>query len=179
MDKILIVVDMQNDFIDFEKGALGSIPAQNIVPAVVEKVKNFDGRVYFTRDTHYENYSQTLEGEKLPIPHCIKGTWGWEICDELKPYADKIINKDTFGFTDWEYLLRVNLDKKNYAPDEIEICGLCTDICVISNALILRATYPNTKIVINEALCAGSDVVGHVAALKTMERCQIDVIKAF
>ena len=175
MDKILIVVDMQNDFIDFEKGALGSIPAQNIVPAVVEKVKNFDGRVYFTRDTHYENYSQTLEGEKLPIPHCIKGTCGWEICDELKPYADKIINKNTFGFTDWEYLLRVNLDKKNYAPDEIEICGLCTDICVISTALLLRAQFPNLHIYCYKDCCAGTSKEAHEAALKIMKSCQIDI----
>ena len=172
MDKVLIIIDMQNDFIT---GALGTPEAKRIVPKVVDYLNNYEGKVIFTRDTHYKNYLNTLEGTKLPITHCIRDTWGWEICDELKPYAEKIINKETFGFSDWEYLLNVNTTRKT-APDEIAICGLCTDICVISNALILRAAYPNVRIYVHKDMCAGVTPELHEQALEVMKSCQIDVI---
>ena len=124
--KFLIVVDMQNDF---TTGSLGSAHAAAIIPNVVEKVKAFPGNVIFTRDTHGDNYMQTQEGKKLPVVHCIKGSDGWQICDELKPYVDHVVDKVTFGSVTLPHIL-----SKQGAPiEEIELCGLCTDICVISN----------------------------------------------
>ena len=119
---------MQNDFIT---GSLGSELAKKIVPDVVEKVKSFDGKVIFTRDTHFDDYMNTQEGRKLPVLHCMKDTDGWQICDELKPYADVVIDKITFGSVDLPKML-CDYDEK---IEEIELCGLCTDICVISNAI--------------------------------------------
>ena len=119
--KYLIVVDMQVDFIS---GSLGSEMAKAIVPLVVEKVKNFDGKIIFTRDTHFENYLTTQEGKNLPVEHCIKGTSGWEICDELKPYATTVIDKVTFGSVDLPNVIKA----ENEDVDEIELCGLCPDI---------------------------------------------------
>ena len=175
MRKILIVVDMQNDFVS---GSLGSPEAQAIVPNVVEKVKSWDGEVVFTRDTHYDSYMDTLEGQKLPVPHCIVNTDGWHIIDELRDYACNrypdivckgIINKTTFGCEDWAHMY-FGLEY------EFELCGLCTDICVISNALALRMFYPNTKITVDASCCAGVTPEKHAAALEVMKSCQIDVI---
>ena len=167
--KYLIVVDMQVDFIT---GSLGSKLAEAIVPNVVQKVKNYDGKVIFTRDTHFEDYMNTQEGKKLPVEHCIKNTDGWQICDELKAYSEVVVDKITFGSVDLPQLL------KNYgeAIDEIELCGLCTDICVISNAMILKAAFPEVKILIDSNCCAGVSVESHNTALNAMKAVQIEVI---
>lgn len=171
MKKILIVVDMQNDFIT---GVLGSAEAQAIVPNVVEKVKNWDGLMVFTRDTHFPDYMETLEGQKLPVPHCIYQTEGWSIIDELKNVVHPstlVIDKFTFGFEDWRKTLG------DFGVDaEFELCGLCTDICVVSNALALRMFYPNSKITVDASCCAGVTPEKHKAALEVMKSCQIEVI---
>ena len=167
--KYLIVVDMQKDFIT---GSLGSEDAQKIVPYVVEKVKAFDGKVVFTRDTHFADYLKTQEGRKLPVQHCIKDTDGWQICDELMPYVEDVVDKITFGSVDLPGIL------KDYGDeiDEIELCGLCTDICVISNAMILKSTFPETKIVVDSKCCAGVSVESHNIALDAMKAVQIEVL---
>ena len=167
--KYLIVVDMQNDFIT---GSLGSELANKIVPDVVEKVKKFTGKVIFTRDTHFVDYMQTQEGNKLPVQHCIKDTDGWQICDELKSYANDVVDKITFGSIDLPGIL------KDYGDeiDEIELCGLCTDICVISNAMILKASFPETKIVVDGKCCAGVSVESHKTALEAMKAVQIEIL---
>jgi len=167
--KYLIVVDMQNDFIT---GSLGSEHAEKIVPDVVKKVKNFAGKVIFTRDTHFADYMQTQEGKKLPVQHCIKDTDGWQICDELKDYANDVVDKITFGSIDLPGML------KDYGDeiDEIELCGLCTDICVISNAMILKANFPETKIIIDGKCCAGVSAESHKTALEAMKAVQIEII---
>lgn len=166
--KYLIVVDMQVDFIT---GSLGSDLATAIVPNVVEKVKNFDGKVIFTRDTHFEDYMQTQEGTKLPVPHCIKDTDGWQICNELQPYVETVIDKVTFGSVDLPNML------KDFGEpiDEIEICGLCTDICVISNAMILKAAFPEVKITVDAFCSAGVTVESHNTALNAMKAVQIEI----
>lgn len=172
MRKILIVVDIQNDFVS---GALGTPEAQAIVPNVVEKIKTYsEYDIIYTKDTHYPYYLQTLEGKKLPIEHCIEGSHGWELIPELgDPFA--CVCKNTFGFDGWaehfEYIM-----KKEHYEVEFEIIGLCSDICVISNALILRALYPNNKITVDASCCAGVTPEKHSAALEVMKSCQIDVI---
>lgn len=163
--KYLIVVDMQVDFIT---GSLGSKLAEAIVPNVVEKVKNYDGKVIFTRDTHFADYMQTQEGKKLPVEHCIKDTDGWQICDELKPYVNEVVDKITFGSVDLPQIIT--------DADEIELCGLCTDICVISNAMILKATYPEVNIIVDSNCCAGVSTESHNTALDAMKAVQIDII---
>lgn len=167
--KYLIVVDMQNDFIT---GSLGSKLAEAIVPNVVEKVKNYEGTVIFTRDTHFSDYMDTQEGKNLPVKHCIKDTTGWEICNELKPYANKVIDKITFGSVDLPDVIKAYGEQ----IEEIELCGLCTDICVISNAMILKATFPEVKIVVDSNCCAGVTEESHQTALNAMKAVQIDVI---
>lgn len=187
MNKLLIVVDMQNDFID---GSLGTPEAQAIVPRVVEKVKNIDKEntlILFTKDTHYDNYLDTLEGTMLPVKHCIENTPGWCINKEISSVVDKtpgymkyssykIINsriyKNTFGSDD----LRDFLVEHAKDIEEIEFCGLCTDVCVISNVLMARQTLPNATIVIDASCCAGVTPEKHKAALEVMKSCQIDVI---
>ena len=166
--KYLIVVDMQNDFIT---GTLGSEIAKEIVPNVVEKVKNFDGKVIFTRDTHYDEYMQTQEGKNLPIKHCIKDTDGWQICDELKPYVNEVVDKITFGSINLPKIL----EDYNEEIEKIELCGLCTDICVISNAVILKAAFPEVKIEVDSNCCAGVSVESHNTALNAMKAVQIAV----
>lgn len=165
MKKTLIVVDMQNDFIDM---ALGTKEALSIVPKVKEKieeyVKNGDEIIY-TRDTHSENYLDTNEGKHLPVAHCIKGTKGWEIADGLYVEGSKIIDKPNFGWKNW--------DKETL--EEVELVGLCTDICVVSNALIIKATHPEIKVSVDSECCAGVTPESHLAALKTMAMCQIEV----
>ena len=167
--KYLIVVDMQNDFIT---GSLGSKLAEKIVPDVVEKVKNFSGKVIFTKDTHFADYLNTQEGKKLPVQHCIKDTDGWQICDELKPYVNDVVDKVTFGSVDLPKIL------KDYGEkiEEIELCGLCTDICVISNAMILKASFPETKIIVDGKCCAGVSVESHKTALEAMKAVQIEIL---
>lgn len=166
MKKTLIVIDMQNDFIDM---ALGTKEAVAIVPKVKEKiqeyVKNGD-EIVFTRDTHGENYLQTPEGKKLPVEHCIKGTKGWQIAEGLYIEGCKIIDKPNFGWPHWneEHL------------EDVEIIGLCTDICVVSNALIIKATFPDVNVKVDSNCCAGVTVETHEAALKTMAMCQIEIV---
>lgn len=167
--KYLIVVDMQKDFIT---GSLGSKQAEDIVPSVSEKVKKFEGKVIFTRDTHFADYMSTQEGRKLPVEHCIKDTEGWQICDELKNYANEVVDKITFGSIELPKIL------KDYGEDieEIELCGLCTDICVISNAMILKASFPETKITVDSKCCAGVSIESHNMALDAMRAVQIEVL---
>ena len=167
--KFLIVVDMQNDFIT---GSLGSELAKAIVPNVVEKVKNYSGTIIFTRDTHYSDYLSTQEGKNLPVEHCIKDTIGWEICEELKPYLTKVVDKITFGSIDLPAVI------KGYGEEieEIELCGLCTDICVISNAMLLKATFPEVKIKVDASCSAGVTVESHNTALNAMKSVQIEVV---
>ena len=166
MNKILIVVDMQNDFVS---GSLGTAEARDIVTNVRTKLDSFDGDVIFTRDTHNEDYLKTNEGKHLPVEHCIKGSWGWEIIDELKPYVKKVIDKPTFGSTELVEYLKT----KNY--DSFELCGLCTDICVVSNALLIKANLYEAKVSVDSTCCAGVTVNSHNSALETMKMCQIEV----
>ncbi len=168
--KYLIVVDMQNDF---TIGSLGSAHAAAIIPNVVDKVKAFSGTVIFTRDTHGNDYMQTQEGKKLPVEHCIKDTRGWEICDELAPYVDCVVDKVTFGSVELPHMLR----SFGETIEEIELCGLCTDICVISNAMILKAAFPEVKITVDAACCAGVTMESHNTALNAMKAVQIDVME--
>ena len=167
--KYLIVVDMQVDFIT---GSLGSKMAEAIVHNVVKKVKSFDGKVIFTRDTHYADYMQTQEGKNLPVEHCIKDTDGWQICDELKMYAETTIDKVTFGSIDMPEIIKGYGDE----IEEIELCGLCTDICVISNAMILKAAFPEVKITVDSKCCAGVSEESHNTALNAMKSVQIQIV---
>lgn len=171
MQKILVVVDMQNDFIS---GALGTKEAMEIVPFVKEKAEQFDGKIFFTRDTHQKDYLSTQEGANLPIPHCIKGTEGWEICDELKDFAiDNVIDKPTFGSLELLELLTKENEENPIAS--IELVGLCTDICVISNAMLLKAGLLDAKIIVDSRCCAGVTPESHENALRAMKMCQIYV----
>ena len=174
MSKMLVVVDMQNDFID---GALGTQEAVAIVPKVIEKIKNFKGQVFYTRDTHDENYLQTQEGSNLPVEHCIMNTRGWELQDDIKALAAQrhsmIFDKPVFGSMGLAGCL--NGIQKLAHIDEIELVGLCTDICVISNAMILKSVLPDTKISVDSTCCAGVTPESHDNALKAMAMCQIEV----
>ncbi|MBE5813116.1 MAG: cysteine hydrolase [Clostridiales bacterium] len=174
MKKILVVVDMQKDFID---GALGSKEAELIVDNVVKKINEFEGEIFVTLDTHYENYMETSEGKMLPVPHCIKGTDGWklnsEINEALMDKKHEIVEKNTFGSVDLPNLIK---NKINEEEVEIELIGLCTDICVVSNALILKANFPEINMIVDASCCAGVTVEKHKAALETMKSCQINVI---
>lgn len=167
--RTLIVVDMQNDFID---GSLGTKEAQAIVPNVKGKIAEYHrrgDRIIFTRDTHGEDYLSTPEGKKLPVEHCIKGTEGWEIAEGLEVPNCDYIDKPSFGWTHWK-------DNSDLGFGEIELIGLCTDICVVSNALILKATFPYTEITVDASCCAGVTPQTHQAALDTMKMCQINVV---
>ena len=166
MGKVLIVIDMQNDFVT---GTLGNKEAQAIVPNVQAKVKEYADRgdwIIFTRDTHGENYLDTPEGKKLPVKHCINGTEGWQIVPGLEVENCEYIDKPTFGWLNWEGF---------GSNDEIELVGVYTDICVVSNALILKAKYPEAIISVDASCCAGVTPEKHNAALETMKSCQIDV----
>ena len=169
MQKILLVVDMQNDFID---GALGTAEAEKIVPLVKEKIEGFDGTVLFTRDTHFDNYMETQEGKRLPVPHCIKGTEGWQIRKELDVLrTTEAIDKLTFGSSELGQLL---VKKNEEDPIEsITVIGLCTDICVISNALLAKAFLPEAEIRVDAKCCAGVTPQSHENALNAMSVCQI------
>ena len=166
MKKTLIVVDMQNDFIDM---ALGTKEAVAIVPKVKAKIQEYvkkGDEIIFTRDTHFADYLHTTEGKKLPVEHCIKGTPGWEITDGLYVPGCKIIDKPNFGWPHW----------KNEALEAVELVGLCTDICVVSNALIIKAVFPDAAVTVDSACCAGVTPASHEAALKTMAMCQVDIL---
>lgn len=170
MKKLLVVVDIQKDFVD---GALGTKEAVAIIDNAVKKIENFEGDIIVTYDTHFENYMETQEGKNLPIPHCIKGTDGWQLNEKIQQAVDKkgyiAIEKPTFGSIDLPKTIN-----KNY--DEIELIGLCTDICVVSNAILLKANFLETKITIDASCCAGVTPESHNAALLTMKMCQINVI---
>ena len=167
--KYLIVVDMQVDFIT---GSLGSDLATAIVPNVVNKVKSFEGTVIFTRDTHFEDYMTTQEGRNLPVPHCIKESDGWQICEELRPYAKILLDKPTFGSVELPQFLK----DLGEPIESIELCGLCTDICVISNAMLLKASFPEVPIAVDSACSAGVSVESHHTALNAMRAVQIQVL---
>jgi len=170
--KYLVVVDMQNDFID---GALGTAEAVEIVPNVEKKISGFDGCVIYTRDTHQENYLDTQEGKNLPVKHCIEGTEGWQISSKLPVAGDAyIIDKVTFGSDELGKYLKEQNEKE--AIESITFIGLCTDICVISNAMLVKAFLPEVKLIVDSACCAGVSVATHNNALEAMKICQIEVI---
>ena len=167
----LIVVDMQNDFVT---GALGTKEAEKIVPNVKSKIENFNGKIIFTRDTHQENYPETQEGKLLPVPHCIEGTEGFEIVPELDTIGCKIINKPTFGSKELgEYLTS---ESKKEKIESVTLVGLCTDICVISNAMLIKAFLPEVPIIVDSSCCAGVTPESHQRALESMKTCQIQII---
>ena len=169
--KVLVVVDMQNDIID---RALGTKEAVGIVDNVAKKIAEFDGKVIYTKDTHLENYLQTQEGKNLPVEHCIRGSEGWQLSSALPVKADDlVIEKPTFGSTELgEYLKKTAADVD---IEEIEIVGLCTDICVISNALLIKAFLPEVKISVDPSCCAGVTPESHKNALEAMKMCQIKI----
>ena len=167
MKKTLIVIDMQNDFIS---EALGTKEAQAIVPNVKKKIEEYKARgdeIIFTRDSHNKDYLNTNEGKHLPVEHCITLTHGWEISEELGDNTFVHIDKMNFGYPYWN---------EDFYFEDIELVGLCTDICVVSNALILKAQFPNANITVDASCCAGVTVESHMAALTTMKMCQIEVI---
>lgn len=177
--KFLVVVDMQNDFID---GALGTPDAQAIVGDVVQKIKEFDGAIVATQDTHQQNYLQTQEGQLLPVVHCVENTDGWKLNQSVFDAVDakylagtpaEVFFKPTFGSTDLGEWL-VEKDIENHI-DEVVLVGLCTDICVISNALLIKAYLPETKITVDAACCAGVTPESHANALRAMQVCQVSV----
>lgn len=194
--KVLAVIDMQNDFIN---GALGSVEAEAIVPNAVKKIRDFEGLVVLTRDTHGENYLQTQEGRNLPVPHCIKDSNGWQINSEIMEaaqaqaaaqsevfedengeavmemeYEPVIFDKPTFGSTALGQALAMGAQED--PVESVEIIGLCTDICVISNAMLIKACLPETEIIIDASCCAGVTPESHAQALGAMKACQIKVI---
>ena len=173
--RYLVVVDMQHDFVD---GALGTPEAQGIVASVAAKAQAFDGTVVFTKDTHYSDYLQTLEGKNLPVEHCLHGTPGWELMPELQAIRDErnsfVFEKTTFASLD----LAMWLAEENVAEpiESIELIGLCTDICVVSNALLIKGWIPEVPLKVDASLCAGVTPDSHKAALTTLRSCQVEVI---
>ncbi len=172
--KYLIVVDMQKDFIT---GSLGTEEAKAVLPGVVEKVRNYDGKVIFTKDTHTSDYLNTQEGKNLPVMHCIMGEDGWYLDEKLGEIVDesdyRVYNKPTFGSVELASDLKAENERE--AIEEIELCGLCTDICVISNALLLKAFMPETLISVDASCCAGVTPESHRNALSAMKMCQIAI----
>ena len=173
MKKIIVVVDMQNDFID---GSLGTAEAQEMLPRLKEKLKqvtdNGSAELIFTMDTHGENYLQTQEGKNLPVEHCLKGSHGWEITPELQEFVKQskaVVEKPTFG--------SLELPKLLGDAEEVELVGLCTDICVISNAMVIKAAYPEVQVSVDASCCAGVTPESHKNALAAMKMCQIKVIE--
>ena len=178
--KILVVVDMQRDFIS---GALGNSETQAVVGNVARKISEYaedgDSLVYFTYDTHSNDYLNTQEGRKLPVPHCIENTDGWQLEDEIaaarkKLSNDRTVKKPAFGSVDLPKAIQCDSDGKDIT---IELVGVCTDICVISNAMILKAAFPETEILVDSRCCAGVTPESHERALKSMESCQITVLR--
>ena len=179
MKKITIVIDMQNDFLT---GALANPDAVNIIPSVLEEIKKAD-YVMYTRDTHSENYLDTQEGKNLPVPHCIEGTQGWQIVDDLAPQNITdikmwhIVNKPTFGDVNiWMDMYFADLVNWNGDGVEVTFCGTCTDICVVSNAMIVKSLYPELVVNVKADACAGLTPEKHKAALEVMSSCQINII---
>ncbi len=172
MRKVLIVIDMQNDFID---GSLGTPEALGIVENVKKKIRQYDVHdVYATRDTHGGDYLDTHEGRNLPVVHCVRGTKGWEIREDIMELLEgaTIIDKPVFGSTELVDLMTAENEKEKIG---IEIIGLCTDICVVSNALMLRSALTETDIKVDPSCCAGVTPETHEAALRTMKMCQVEV----
>lgn len=173
MKKFLIVVDMQKDFVD---GALGTKEAVAIVDNVVNKINSFDGEIIVTYDTHFEDYMETSEGKNLPVPHCIKDTDGWQLNSEVQKSLEgkdyTVVEKITFGSVDLPDFIEEKTEGENFSA---ELVGLCTDICVVSNALVLKANFPEAEISVDSSCCAGVTPETHEAALTTMKMCQIKV----
>ncbi|MBR3438254.1 MAG: cysteine hydrolase [Clostridia bacterium] len=174
MKNFLIAVDLQKDFVD---GALGTKEAVSIIPAAAGKIRGFDGEIFVTLDTHGENYLNTAEGRKLPVIHCVKGSDGWQlnkdIASALEGKKYMLVEKPTFGSTALPALIEEAADGENFT---VSLIGLCTDICVVSNALLIKANFPEMQISVDSACCAGVTPEKHNAALETMRSCQIDVI---
>ena len=173
MRTILVVIDMQNDFID---GSLGTKEAQQIVPRVVEKMKEYDPwNIYLTRDTHYENYLDTQEGRNLPVEHCIEGTHGWQLNAAVAKAAEKatVIDKPTFGSN---RLAGILMTERAQEALEIELVGLCTDICVITNAMMTKGALPEVPLFVRADCCAGVTLESHETALNAMKMCQISIL---
>ena len=171
MKNILVVVDMQKDFID---GALGTKEAQAIVAPVVNAIQSFDGEVVYTRDTHFDNYLETQEGKNLPVVHCIKGSAGWQLDPRIAALCtdkSRIFDKPTFDSIDLAAYLKENQDLEH-----ITLLGLCTDICVISNALLIKANLPEVSLSVLEKCCAGVTPESHKNALEAMKMCQIEIL---
>lgn len=176
MKNVLVVVDMQNDFVD---GALGTKEAEAIVDRVAAKIAGFEGRIYATLDTHGEDYLETAEGKKLPVSHCIRGTKGWQLNEKVQSALSErgyeAVEKPTFGSLALVERLR---ELKEQEEIRVELAGLCTDICVVSNALLLKANFPEMEISVDASCCAGVTPQTHGAALETMKMCQIDILGA-
>ena len=173
MEKLLVVVDMQNDFVD---GALGTPEAVGIVENVVAKIKNHVGPVVYTRDTHPENYLKTQEGKNLPVVHCVKGTPGWELNPAVQETVNgrTIFDKPTFGSVELaHYVAKLFRENKIKA---VELIGLCTDICVLSNAILLKAAEPELKVSVDASCCAGVTPKSHQNALEAMKMCQVEIV---
>lgn len=174
--KILLVIDMQKDFIT---GALGTKEAEEIVSKVRDKIseyKNMGNPVIFTRDTHAENYLDTEEGRNLPVVHCIEGTPGWELASELEAAGSLVVNKPSFGSLKLAELIKEKYVRDGAEQPELELVGICTDICVISNAMILKASFPEAKISVDASCCAGVTPQSHANALEAMKMCHIKII---
>ena len=177
MNKLLVVVDMQNDFIT---GSLGTKEAEAIVNNVRNKIKAYrenQDEVVYTRDTHGPNYLETMEGNNLPVVHCIEGTWGWELethIEKTRLLGDKVFDKKTFGSTELGEYIAHKFKEDNDL--EVELVGLCTDICVISNALLIKSYCPEIEISVDKKCCAGVTVVSHENALEAMKMCQIKIV---
>lgn len=173
MKHLLVVVDIQKDFVD---GALGTAEAVAMVENAARKIREFEGDIFVTYDTHFENYMESAEGAKLPVPHCIKGTEGWELNETVaQALADKkytAVEKITFGSVELPKLVKEAAGDEDF---DITLIGLCTDICVVSNALILKANFPEKEVYVDASCCAGVTVDTHKAALATMKMCQINV----
>lgn len=171
----LVVIDMQKDFVD---GALGTPEAQAIVEGVAARARDFEGTVVFTRDTHEPNYLETQEGRNLPVVHCVRDTPGWELVPELEEVRRTrdamVFDKPTFGSVALVWWLAQQNDETPI--DSIEVIGLCTDICVVSNALLIKAHFPEIPVRCEAALCAGVTPAAHDAALSTMRSCQVEVL---
>ena len=174
MKHFLVVVDMQKDFVD---GSLGTPEALANVPKTIEKLRSFDGDIFVTYDTHFEDYLDTPEGKKLPVPHCIYETPGWELADGLRELMEELphykVQKYTFGSVTLPHLMKEVADGEDFS---IELIGLCTDICVVSNALLLKAQFPDIPISVDASCCAGVTPDLHEAALTVMRSCQIDIL---
>lgn len=174
--KLLIVVDVQNDFVT---GSLGTLEAQEIIPNIKNKIKSYidnGNEVVYTMDTHDDNYMETQEGKNLPVPHCKMNTDGWKVCQEIENGTKMHISKRIFGYLEWRYVINQLEDRMNATIDSIELVGLCTDICVVSNALILKTQFPEIPIYVDASCCAGVTPEKHKAALETMRSCQIKII---